>query len=190
MAVLDWITPDSALHLESDGVRLRPPRMTDFPVWSELRRESRNFLQPWEPTWPSDDLTRAAFRRRLSIYGRDQDQGLGFPFFIFDGEGRLVGGVNLRDVKRGVSQSGAVGYWAGARYARRGHTLAAVRAVTGFGFGRLGLNRLEAACVPENEASRGLLQRAGYGHEGLARSYLKIDGVWRDHLLFARVRGD
>ena len=190
MAVLDWITPDPALHLEGDGVRLRPPRMADHPAWAELRRESRAFLQPWEPTWPADDLTRAAFRRRLGIYARDQDGGYGFPFFVFDGAGDLVGGVNLRDVKRGVSQSGAVGYWAGAPFARRGHTLAAVRAVTRFAFGRLGLNRLEAACVPENTPSRGLLERAGFRHEGVARAYLKIDGRWRDHLLFARLHTD
>ncbi len=190
MAVLDWISPDAGLSLEEGEVRLRPPRMADFPAWAELRRESRAFLQPWEPTWPADDLTRAAFRRRLSIYARDQDAGQGHPFFVFrTSDHRLVGGVNLRDVKRGVSQSGALGYWAGAAHARRGYTLAAVKAVSRFAFGRLGLNRLEAACVPENEPSRRLLVGAGFQEEGLARSYLKINGSWRDHLLFGRVRG-
>ena len=189
MAVLDWITPEAGLALEGEGVRLRPPRMGDFAEWAELRRTSRTFLQPWEPTWPADDLTRAAFRRRLSIYNRDLDGGTGYPFFIFSqADGRLCGGVNLRDVKRGVSQSGAIGYWAGVSCVRRGHTLAAVRAVADFAFGRLALNRLEAACVPENTASRGLLDKAGFVHEGLARSFLKINGAWRDHLLFARLR--
>ncbi len=190
MAVLDWIAPEPGLVLEEEGVRLRPPRMADYPAWADLRRESRGFLQPWEPTWPADDLTRAAFRRRLSIYARDHDSGQGHPFFIFRSEdGALVGGVNLRDVKRGVSQSAAIGYWAGAAHARRGHTLAGVRAVCRFAFGRLGLNRLEAACVPENHASRGLLEKAQFEPEGLARAYLKINGAWRDHLLFGRIRG-
>ena len=189
MAVLDWIAPDAGLTLEGEGVRLRPPRMADFPAWAELRRESRAFLQPWEPTWPADDLTRAAFRRRLSIYSRDLDTGTGYPFFIFrTADGALAGGVNLRDVKRGVSQSAAVGYWAGAAFARQGLTLAGVRSVADFAFGRLGLNRIEAACVPQNLASRGLLEKAGFAHEGLARSYLKINGSWRDHLLYARLR--
>jgi ribosomal-protein-alanine N-acetyltransferase len=189
MAVLDWITPDSGRVLHGDGVRLRPPRSGDFVEWAELRRQSREFLQPWEPIWPPDDLTRGAYRRRLSIYTRDQDLGLGYPFFIFrESDGALVGGVNLRDVKRGVSQSGAIGYWAGAPYARQGHTLAAVRSIVRFAFDQLGLNRVEAACVPQNEASAGLLRRAGFEHEGLARAYLKINGAWRDHLLFARVR--
>lgn len=189
MAVLDWITPDTGRLLEGDGVRLRAPRSGDYVEWMELRRESRDFLQPWEPIWPDDDLTRGAFRRRLSIYGRDQDLGQGYPFFVFrTQDNALVGGVNLRDVKRGVSQSGAVGYWAGAPFARHGHTLAAVNAVVGFAFETLGLNRVEAACVPENAASAGLLRKARFEHEGLARAYLKINGAWRDHMLFGRVR--
>ncbi len=187
MAVLDWITPEPALQLEGEGVRLRPPRMTDHARWAELRRVSRSFLQPWEPTWPADDLSRPAFRRRLSIYARDQELGLAYPFFVYSLAGELVGGVNLRDVRRGVAQSGALGYWIGAPYARQGFTLAAVSAVTRFALGRLGLHRLEAACVPENTASRALLLRAGFGEEGLARAYLKIDGRWRDHLLFGLV---
>jgi ribosomal-protein-alanine N-acetyltransferase len=189
MAVLDWITPDAGRRLEEAGVALRAPRSGDFAEWAELRSRSRSFLQPWEPVWPQDDLTRASFRRRLSIYARDLDLAQGYAFFVFRAEdNRLVGGVNLRDVRRGVSQSGALGYWAGAPYARQGHTLAAVRAVVRFAFYDLGLNRVEAACVPDNVASAGLLAKAGFEPEGRAKSYLKINGVWRDHLLFGQVR--
>lgn len=190
MAVLDWITPEpSQAPVRGGGVRLRAPRMSDYAEWAELRRTSREFLQPWEPTWPADDLSRSAFRRRLNIYARDLETGGGYPFFVFrEAGGELVGGVNLRDVRRGVSQSAAVGYWAGAHYARRGHIGAAVRAVSDFAFARLGLHRLEAACVPENAPSRRLLESVGFQHEGLARAYLKINGVWRDHLLFGLVR--
>lgn len=191
MAVLDWISPDSALHLDGVAVRLRPPRMSDHREWAELRAQSRAFLQPWEPVWPSDDLTRAAFRRRLSMYQKEQDQGVGCAFFVFRrSDEALVGGVNLRNVIRGVAQLGALGYWAGQPHARLGYTLDAVRAVTRFSLGPFGLHRLEAACCPENAASRNLLLKAGFEVEGRARAYLKINGVWRDHLLFGMVRGD
>ena len=188
MAVLDWITPDNGLSLEGDLLRLRPPRVGDFGDWAALRRSSRDFLQPWEPTWPTDDLTRAAFRRRLSLYQRDQELGVGYAFFAFRRiDDALVGGITLRNILRGVSQSGQIGYWIGERHARRGYTGAALAEVVRFGFGRLGLHRLEAACCPENEASRRLLLKGGFEFEGRARGYLKIDGVWRDHLLFGRV---
>jgi ribosomal-protein-alanine N-acetyltransferase len=188
MAVLDWINPESGLSLEGERVWLRPPRSSDFRAWAELRHDSRTFLQPWEPTWPADDLTRPAFRRRLSIYGRDQDLGQGYAFFVFrKTDNALLGGLNLREIRRGVAQTGALGYWIGARYARQGHTLDAVRQIVRFAFDRLALHRLEAACLPENEASRRLLETAGFTQEGYARGYLKIDGRWRDHLLFAKV---
>jgi [ribosomal protein S5]-alanine N-acetyltransferase len=123
MAVLDWITPDPGLVLEGETVRLRAPRMGDYAAWAELRQESRAFLQPWEPAWPEDDLTKGAYRCRLGLYARDIDLGYGFPFFVFRrSDGELLGGVNLRDVKRGVSQSAAIGYWVGQRHARHGYT--------------------------------------------------------------------
>jgi ribosomal-protein-alanine N-acetyltransferase len=188
MALLDWIAPETGLRLDGEAVYLRPPRAGDYDAWSDLRRRSRAFLQPWEPAWPADDLSRSAFRRRLMAYQRDMDLGAGYSFLVFRREDHeLVGGITLSNIRRGVAQMGTVGYWVGEPHARRGYTLAAVRALTVFAFGRLGLHRLEAACLPENDASRLLLLSAGYKLEGKAPAYLKINGEWRDHLLFGLV---
>lgn len=169
-------------------MRLRPHRAADFPAWAALREASRDFLQPWEPTWPADDLTRGAYRRRLTAYAQDMERGAAYPFLVFrHGDNALVGGITLSNIRRGVAQMGSIGYWAGKAYTRRGYTLDAVRAVTAFCFDRLRLHRVEAACIPENAASQGVLRKAGFQPEGLARDYLKIDGVWRDHLLFGLV---
>ena len=185
MALLDFIAPESGLRLGGEGVVLRPPRWVDYAEWSALRSVSRAFLQPWEPTWGEDDLTRPAFRRRLASYQRDIEAGVAFPFFVFrEEDGALVGGVTLSNVRRGVAQMGSLGYWVGQPFARRGYTLAGVRAVIGFAFEQLGLHRVEAACLPHNEKSASLLLKAGFEEEGFARAYLKIDGDWRDHRLF------
>ena len=185
MALLDWIAPDHDPRLEGEGVRLRPHRASDYSEWAALRANSRAFLQPWEPTWPLDDLTRAAWRRRLAAYAQDIERTIAYPFLIFRrSDGAMVGGVTLSNVRRGVAQMGSLGYWIGEPFARRGHTAAAVSAVTRFCFKRLGLHRVEAACIPANDASRGLLLKCGFRQEGLARGYLRINGVWRDHLLF------
>ncbi len=187
MALRDWIGVDAGA-LDGGTVVLRPPRMSDHRAWADLRAASRDFLQPWEPAWAPDDLTRGAFRRRLSIYARDRDLGLGYAYLVFEkAGGALVGGVNLRGVTRGVAQSAAIGYWAGQAYARRGHTLAGVCAVTRFALRTLGLHRVEAACCTDNIASSALLRKVGFTEEGMARGYLKINGIWRDHLLFGMV---
>lgn len=177
--------------LKGEGVYLRYPQMGDYPAWAALRRESREFLEPWEPAWAADELSRGAFRRRIRRYLREIRADTAYPFFLFRTEDRaLLGGCTLSHVRRGVTQSASIGYWIGARFARHGYMYAAVQALLPFVFQTLRLHRLEAACVPENEASRSLLQKLGFKEEGLARSYLQINGVWRDHVLFALLEND
>jgi [ribosomal protein S5]-alanine N-acetyltransferase len=177
--------------IDGDGVMLRAPVMGDYAEWAALRELSRAFLTPWEPTWPADDLTRAAFRRRLRRYAEDMRADQSYALFIFRADdSALVGGLTLANVRRGVAQSGSLGYWIGLPFARRGYMLAAVRALIPFAFGALRLHRLEAACIPTNAASIGLLENAGFAREGYAREYLCINGLWQDHLLFARLKDD
>ncbi|HEY0291672.1 MAG TPA: GNAT family protein [Hansschlegelia sp.] len=176
--------------LAGDGVTLRVPAMADFPRWSALREESRAFLQPWEPTWPADDVSRLAFRKRLKRYMREIEQDQAYPFFVVRKDGVLVGGVTVSQIRRGVAQTCSIGYWMGARYAGRGHMTAAVNALTPFVFDTLKLRRIEAACLPRNAASIRLLEKTGFQREGYAREYLCIAGVWQDHLLYALLRGD
>jgi ribosomal-protein-alanine N-acetyltransferase len=108
--------------LKSRRLVLRAPEMTDHGAWAELREESRAFLKPWEPSWPSDDLTRPAFKRRVKRYQREIRDDAGYPFFLFRLEDdRLVGGITLSNVRRGVTQSCSLGYWMGERYAGRGY---------------------------------------------------------------------
>src|SRR5215467_7995566 len=68
--------------IEGDGIMLRTPQMDDFEEWAALRDTSRDFLTPWEPTWPVDDLTRAAFRRRIKRYAEDLRSDQGYAFLI------------------------------------------------------------------------------------------------------------
>lgn len=191
MALFDWMSESCGPVLEGPGIVLRSPRQSDFRDWADLRELSRDYLQPWEPAWPEDDLTRAAFRRRLSVYQREMELGSAYPFFITDRRtGAINGAITLSNIRRGVAEMGTLGYWIGRPYAGEGRATAAVGTVLDFAFGALKLHRVEAACVPHNHASRRVLQKAGFHNEGLARAYLKINGVWSDHLLFAVVATD
>jgi [ribosomal protein S5]-alanine N-acetyltransferase len=174
--------------LRGGGLYLRPAVSGDFAAWVRLRGESREFLTPWEPLWPEDDLTRAAFRRRLRRQSDEMARDEAFSFLIFDaGADTLLGGLTLGGIRRGVAQSGTLGYWMGASHAGKGRMTRAVASAVRFGFATLRLHRIEAACLPENTASQTLLERNGFQREGLARGYLRINGAWRDHLLYALV---
>jgi ribosomal-protein-alanine N-acetyltransferase len=189
MALFRTVTLSEPLPvIAGERVVMRAPQMGDYAEWAQLREQSRHFLTPWEPIWPDDDLTRAAYRRRLRRYADDQRTDQAYPFFVFrNQDNALVGGLTLANIRRGVAQAGSLGYWIGAPHARRGYMTEAVRALVPFAFRTLRLHRLEAACIPANKASIGLLEKTGFVREGYAREYLCINGIWQDHLLYARL---
>jgi ribosomal-protein-alanine N-acetyltransferase len=183
--------PESTPAVTGAGVTLRLPHSGDYAEWAALREKSRDFLTPWEPTWPADDLTRGAFRRRVKRYADDLRDDLAYAFLIFrSSDNAMVGGLTLANIRRGVAQAGSLGYWTGAPFAHQGYMTAAVRALLPFCFETLRLHRLEAACIPTNAASIGLLEKIGFQREGYARAYLCINGTWQDHLLYARLKDD
>lgn len=182
---------DSANFIRGDGLYLRPMEPRDYAQWADLRESSRAFLTPWEPIWPADDLTRSAFRRRLRRHAEEIERDEAYPFLIFDElDDVLLGGLTLGQVRRGVAQAATLGYWMGAPYAGRGVMTRAVRAAAHFGFSSLRLHRIEAACLPHNAPSIQLLSKVGFRREGLARGYLRINGLWQDHILFALLESD
>jgi ribosomal-protein-alanine N-acetyltransferase len=192
MALFRLVTSAEPQHaIRGDGVFLRPLEARDHAAWAALREQSRAFLVPWEPTWPADDLTKSAYRRRLRRHAEEMARDEAYPFLIFrQSDDALLGGLTLGQVRRGVSQTATMGYWMGQPYAGRGYMARAVRAALTYAFANLRFHRIEAACLPHNERSIALLEGAGFRREGLARAYLRINGTWQDHLLFARLDSD
>ncbi len=182
---------DAEPVMQTDTIILRPPAVSDYAEWARLRSHSRAFLEPWEPNWPRDDLTKIAYKQRVRRYGKDMRDDFAYAFFVFcRHSGQLVGGLTVSNVRRGVAQTCSLGYWVGEPFARQGYMTDAVRSAVSFAFDNLRLHRVEAACLPVNEASRRLLLRCGFSEEGYARKYLKINGRWQDHLLFALLDTD
>lgn len=172
--------------LVRDPVYLRAPEVGDHDAWARLREQSRAHLVLWEEDWSPEDLSLTAYRRRLRHFSREARSAGGLTLFVFERDSRaLVGGAALANIRYGAARTCVLGYWIGAPYVRRGFGAAAADAVLGHAFGAIGLNRVEAACQPENEASHALLAKCGFRHEGRAWDYLRINGHWRDHDLFA-----
>ncbi len=169
---------------------LRRPEPGDFDQWAALRGESAAFLQPFEPQWTDDELSKPSWRAIMRRQQSDITRGRALPWFIFLHDGTLAGGLALGNIRRKVSLSATLGYWMGRSHSGQGIMTEAVGAVCSDTFARLGLHRIEAATVPENEASRRVLLGNRFQQEGTARSYLRIGGQWRDHHLFARLASD
>lgn len=189
MAFLRSIRPDEDFEVvHGRNLTLRQPLPADYTAWADLRAASRAHLTPWEPTWSPDDLSRAMYRRRLRAYAKDIHNDVSYPYFIFENvTGTLLGGVTLSNVRRGSAQTASLGYWMGAPYAGRGHMREAVGMLLPLAFNALRLHRIEAATMLKNFASMRVLESVGFQREGLAQGYLKINGRWEDHLLYARL---
>lgn len=173
--------------LDARRIRLRAPHWSDHRAFAALRAESRSFLEPWEPEWGPDPFGMMAWRDRMRRYAQDAADGSAYTWFLIAEGNRLAGGITLGNIRRGVSQSGQIGYWLGERHAGKGLMSDALAAIVPHAFSKLGLHRLEAACIPGNRRSERVLEKAGFAREGLMRSYLKIGGRWQDHHLYARI---
>lgn len=192
MALFRFATdPPTRPLIRTQNLVLRPPLANDFGAWAALRLESRDFLTPWEPVWSEDDLTRNSFRLRVKRATREIATDEAYCLFVLDARSEaLLGGLTLGLVRRGVAQACTLGYWMGQRHAGKGHMTEAVRGALQFAFSELALHRVEAACLPHNTPSRRLLERVGFLPEGEARGYLRINGVWADHLLYGMLATD
>jgi len=179
------------IRVETERMTLRLPEHGDWRQWSDLREASTEFLVKWEPVWANDHLTRRAFTNRVYWAQRAEAQGTALPMLMIRRADQvLLGAVTLDNIRRGPAQAGTLGYWIGQPHARQGYMREAILALTHHAFTRMDLSRLEAACLPENAASRGVLEKCGFKYEGVAQSYLQINGRWRNHVLYANLRGD
>ncbi|WP_347266089.1 GNAT family protein [Paracoccus sp. (in: a-proteobacteria)] len=178
------------LRLETERMVLRLPVHADFTAWTELRVDSRDFLSPWEPVWAADHLARRSFTNRVYWAQRASRNGTALPLFLIRRDGSLLGAVTLDNIRRGPAQSCTIGYWIGRRFARQGYMREALAVLVRHAFAEMDLSRIEAACLPENTPSRGVLEQSGFKYEGVAQSYLQIAGRWRNHVLYANLRHD
>ena len=181
----------SKKKLTGQRVFLRPPKRRDALKWQKLRMSSKSFLVPWEPSWDASSCTRRAYLRyfKNSNYLANMDRAYSFLIFKTDDK-TLLGGINLGNVRRGVSQSASLGYWIGAKHSRNGYMKEALKLLIPSLFIDLRLNRIEAATLEENVASKNLLKKIGFKKEGVLRKYLKINGTWRDHILYGLLEND
>ncbi|MBN2630437.1 MAG: GNAT family N-acetyltransferase [Rhodobacteraceae bacterium] len=177
--------------LETERMTLRLPAHGDWRSWAEARQASAGFLTPWEPNWAADHLSRRAFTNRVYWAQRAEAQGTALPFLLIRRQDQqLLGAITLDNIRRGPAQCGTIGYWVAEPFTRRGYMREAILAVVHHAFTVLDLSRIEAACLPENAASRGVLEKTGFKYEGVAQSYLQINGRWRNHVLYSALRAD
>jgi ribosomal-protein-alanine N-acetyltransferase len=179
------------IAIETERLTLRLPEQSDHGQWAELRQNSIEYLTPWEPVWADDHFSKRAFSNRVYWARKTFDTGRGASMFLIrKTDGNLLGAITLDNIRLGPAQTGTLGYWTGQRYARQGYMSEAIRGLVHYAFTDLDLSRIEAACLPTNTPSRGVLEKSGFKYEGVAQAYLQINGRWCNHVLYSNLRLD
>ncbi len=179
------------MELRGDRVYLRRLRATDAEPVLDLRIRNRDFFRPWEPVPAPDHFTLEAQLQEIAGAARDADDDRSYAFAICRvDDNRLVGRITLSNVVRAAWQNATLGYYVDQRENGRGYASEAVRLAIRFAFEVAGLHRVQAGVVPGNHASVRVLEKAGFRREGYSKRYLKLDGAWRDHEMFALTTED
>lgn len=185
------LTGNTETQLNGERIYCRPPRLSDWPQWVEVRQRNEKLLRPFEPRWSKNCLTEDFFKRRLDRQTKDWIGGRNFSFLIFDKTTHaLIGGININHVCRGAAQFASLGYWLDDHVTGQGYMQDALNLILHFCFNDLNLHRVNASCVPHNDRSKKTLLCAGFTEEGFTKAYLQIDGQWQDHILFGLCRED
>lgn len=174
--------------LSGDRVCLSVPQLKDYHAWEAVRNSNKQFLEPYEPQWGEDALSKEYFKRRLEKQSKEMEGGRGAFFLIHHiDSNKIIGGININNIQYGAAYFASLGYWLDESCLSKGYMNEAARLAIDYAFKVLKLRRLNAACLPDNERSVSLLLKLGFEEEGFAKNYLQINGKWQDHRLFGLV---
>jgi len=153
---------------------------------------SREYHAPWDPIRSSDfwDLPQVAERLRVQTLEAQQQISLCLVFSDKNDPVRIIGVANLRNIIRGAMLGCHLGYALAPDATGRGFMTEAVERIVGIAFDELALHRVEANVIPRNVRSIAVLERAGFSPEGVSPRYLRIAGVWEDHVRYAIINED
>jgi len=189
---VNWFQPaplTPSLFTKAGEVNLRLPRRSDGDAIVAARLRSRTDIAAWEPDIgvedPWDELTaRRQWKDHYKWLWKSYQYGYLVPFVI-QLNGEPVGQLILTKIERGPINGATLGYWVDTAVTGRGVATAAAALAVDYGWHHLDLHRIQATVHPRNDASKAVLGKIGFRHEGLLRGYFKINGKYEEHELWA-----
>lgn len=156
---------------------------------AEYYRRNREFLKAFEPEREENFFSEEYQRKLLKKEADDRKQGTSYRFYIrlVEAPREIIGVIGLNNIVRGAFQSSFLGGKLDNKYINRGYMSMAVDMIVKYGFEELKLHRIEGNVMPRNKASLRVMEKNGFVCEGLSRHYLKINGVWEDHVHMVRL---
>lgn len=179
------------LLLQEENIFLRLPTKLDYIQWVNLRNKNQAFLGRWEPDGSFQKTSYRNFKLRVKWAKKGFKDGKVLSLLIFQKSSKqLIGSITLENIMTRPFYSGRIGYWLGSEYYRLGYMSSAISCIIDFSEKKWGVSKVYAATLPDNTASINLLKKLNFYNEGVCKKYLRIKGIWRDHLIFSYLTSD
>jgi ribosomal-protein-alanine N-acetyltransferase len=146
------------------------------------------YADPQIQRWHVRSMTEAEARAWIAAWParRAAETGIGWAITAEDA---VVGQISLRKVDMHEAV-GEISYWVTPEARGRGIATRALRAMSAWAFGELGLHRLELTHSTANLASCRVATAAGFALEGIKREEAQHADGWHDMHMHGRVKGD
>lgn len=145
---------------------------------------NRDFLGEWEPL-RSEEFYTKAYQEELIENDLSQIENknlLRLWIFKKNEENRIIGSIGFSNIVWGIFLSCFLGYKLDKDEINNGYMTEAIKKGIDIVFNEYGLHRIEANIMPRNKQSLSVTKKLGFYHEGIAQEYLKINGIWEDHI--------
>ena len=176
------------IQIETERTCITVLKENQSPLIIQYYLDNKEHQSQWEPVRTEEFYTKEYWAQAIHKNTLMLESGAAYKFAILNKDrSRVIGICNFNNVVQGVFQACHLGYAIGKEYEGNGYMSEALTAAMDYIFKNVGLHRIMANYVPENKRSEALLNRLGFEKEGYAKSYLKINGIWRDHILTAKL---
>lgn len=171
------------LAIQGNKISIRVLNSDDASDLLEYYTRNKDFLSKFEPHRDEEFYTVEVQKQSLIENYKEFIKGEGAHFGIYKAE-KMIGRIRIYNIVHGVFKSAFIGYSMDEQYQGNGYMKEAVSLVVTYAYEELGLHRIEATTLVDNEKSQRVLKACGFNELGICKEYLHINGKWRDHVIF------
>lgn len=175
--------------MKNQSIQLVPADVSLAEQAVDYYKRNRGFLEAFEPVRKEEFFSLEYQQAKIKKEIVEYEARTAFRFYIMTMEqpSKMIGMIGLNNVVWGAFCSAFLGYKLDKAFINRGYMSAAVEMLTKYAFEELGLHRIEANVMPKNKASLRVLEKKQFINEGISKYYLKIHGVWEDHIHMVKI---
>lgn len=171
------------ISIDSERLRMVSLETSYTKQFFDFLIRNKEFFRKWSPAYEESYFSLQYHRSWLESIEREMKEGrqVNFGVYVKSNPNRIIGTVSFSNIIKGIFQSCFLGYRTDEHETKKGYATEAIARGVKYMFEEVKIHRIEANIMPVNSASIRVIEKLGFEYEGLAKKYLKVNGVWEDH---------